>query len=89
MRLCVHCVLRETNKTDIMAKDTYFPKLQDIANAKITLADIISPTPLMENMHLSGKYEANVFLKREDLSVKKKSDSKAADVYLLCRVNIR
>lgn len=52
-----------------MAKDTYFPKLQDIANAKITLADIISTTPLMENMHLSGKYEANVFLKREDLQI--------------------
>ena len=69
MRLCVHCVLRETNKTDIMAKDTYFPKLQDIANAKITLADIISPTPLMENMHLSGKYDASVFLKREDLQI--------------------
>ena len=47
----------------------YFPKLQDISNAKITLAEVVAPTPLMHNMHLSDAYDANIYLKREDLQI--------------------
>ncbi|MBO8428889.1 MAG: threonine ammonia-lyase [Bacteroidetes bacterium] len=47
----------------------YFPKLQDISKAKITLAGVALPTPLSQDMHLSGKYEADVLLKREDLQI--------------------
>lgn len=50
-----------------MAK--YFPKLQDISKAKITLAEVALPTPLSQDMHLSDKYGANVLLKREDLQI--------------------
>ncbi len=52
-----------------MTPEKYFPRLQDISNAKITLSEVASVTPLMENMHLSGLYGANVFLKREDLQI--------------------
>ncbi len=51
------------------ADTSYFPKLQDISNAKITLAEVAAPTPLIQNMHLSGVYDADVFLKREDLQI--------------------
>ncbi|MBQ8033655.1 MAG: pyridoxal-phosphate dependent enzyme, partial [Bacteroidales bacterium] len=47
----------------------YFPKLQDISKAKITMSEVVTPTPLMHNMHLSDAYGANVFLKREDLQI--------------------
>lgn len=52
-----------------MCESKYFPKLQDISNAKITLSEVITPTPLMHNMHLSDAYDANVYLKREDLQI--------------------
>lgn len=48
---------------------TYFPKLQDISKAKITLSDVVNNTPLMQDMHLCSVYEANVLLKREDLQI--------------------
>ncbi len=48
---------------------TYFPTLKDIESAEATLKEIISSTPLQRNRHLSNKYEANVFLKREDLQI--------------------
>ncbi len=47
----------------------YFPSLQDISKAKLTLSEILAPTPLMPNMHLSKEYGANVLLKREDLQI--------------------
>ena len=37
--------------------------------AEHTLNDILVPTPLMKNRNLSDKYEANIFLKREDLQM--------------------
>lgn len=52
-----------------MTNNTYFPSLQDVSKAKITLGEVITPTPLMHNMYLSGVYESNVFLKREDLQI--------------------
>ena len=47
----------------------YFPQLHDISQAKITLGEIISPTPMPENPYLSGKYNSNIYLKREDLQI--------------------
>ena len=45
----------------------YFPKLEDIKAAAITLKDVVAATPLMPNFNFSNQYEANIFLKREDL----------------------
>ncbi|MFI3321564.1 MAG: threonine ammonia-lyase [Rikenellaceae bacterium] len=47
----------------------YFPKLQDVAAAKHILNEIITTTPLLDNMYLSERYGANVLLKREDLQL--------------------
>lgn len=37
-------------------------------NAATALREVLSPTPLQRNDYLSAKYEANVYLKREDLT---------------------
>lgn len=47
----------------------YYPTLREISKAKLTLGEIISPTPLLENRELSSRYNAKVFLKREDLQI--------------------
>ncbi len=52
-----------------MQENRYFPKLHKISEARITLGEIISPTPLASNSYLGNKYQANVLLKREDLQV--------------------
>ena len=49
--------------------NSYFPDIKEISKARITLGEILSPTPLMENPTLSNKYEANISLKREDLQI--------------------
>ena len=49
--------------------DPYFPSLKDIMTAEHTLNAILVPTPLMKYSPLSDKYEANIFLSREDLHV--------------------
>ena len=43
--------------------------IECILNAAQRLRGIISPTPLMYNVNLSEQYQANVWLKREDLQV--------------------
>ena len=43
--------------------------VEDILNAAQRLRGIISPTPLMYNVNLSEQYQANIWLKREDLQV--------------------
>ena len=43
--------------------------IEDILNAAQRLRGIISPTPLMYNVNLSEQYQANIWLKREDLQV--------------------
>jgi threonine dehydratase len=45
----------------------YFPSLEAINRAKLTLNEILSTTPLTVNFNLSEQYGANVLLKREDL----------------------
>ncbi len=47
----------------------YYPTLREISKAKLTLGEIISPTPLLENRELISRYNAKVFLKREDLQI--------------------
>lgn len=44
-------------------------QLQNVYDAQKKLSRIISPTPLQKNINLSDHYEANVFLKREDLQI--------------------
>lgn len=50
-------------------KKSYFPHLQDITKAGITLKEIIFHTPLQKNPDLSEEFRANIMLKREDLQV--------------------
>lgn len=47
----------------------YFPKLIDIKSAAAILESVAVKTPLILNQHLSEKYSAKVYLKREDLQV--------------------
>lgn len=47
----------------------YLPTLEAINSAKLTINEVITATPLQENVNLSGKFNANVFLKREDLQI--------------------
>ncbi len=51
-----------------MAKG-YFPSLFDVNKAKLTLNEILSSTPLVENLNLSEQFGAHVMLKREDLQI--------------------
>ncbi len=48
---------------------SYFPSITDVAQAKHTLAAILSSTPLVKNLALSERYGANIILKREDLQI--------------------
>ena len=45
----------------------YFPSLEAVQRATLTLKDILSPTPLMKSFRLSQQIDAEIFLKREDL----------------------
>ncbi|HKL33866.1 MAG TPA: threonine ammonia-lyase [Tangfeifania sp.] len=49
------------------AEKKYFPKLEDITKAKITLNKVATHTLLEKNRNLSEEFESNIFLKREDL----------------------
>ncbi len=43
--------------------------LESVYDAKNRLKEVVIHTPLFHNMNLSDKYEANIYLKREDLQV--------------------
>ena len=43
--------------------------LESVYEAKNRLKEVVIHTPLFHNMNLSDKYEANIYLKREDLQV--------------------
>lgn len=45
----------------------WFPSLEAINNARIGLNNVLTPTPLIKSITLSAQYEANIYLKREDL----------------------
>ncbi|MFA9388402.1 MAG: threonine ammonia-lyase [Prolixibacteraceae bacterium] len=49
--------------------DNYFPSLEAINRAKLTINEVLSSTPLTENLNLSEEFGAKVFLKREDLQM--------------------
>ena len=49
--------------------ENYFPKLQDITRAQINIKEVSVHTPLQYNLNLSEEFDANIFLKREDLQV--------------------
>ncbi|WP_174800637.1 threonine ammonia-lyase [Martelella limonii] len=40
----------------------------NVIAAKTALRDLCDPTPLQRNVHLSAKFDADIYLKREDLS---------------------
>lgn len=46
-----------------------FPSLESIYDAAECLRGVAYHTPLMENLILSERYQANIFLKREDLQI--------------------
>ncbi|AZQ58346.1 threonine ammonia-lyase [Maribacter sp. MJ134] len=45
----------------------YFPKIEDIEKAALTIRQVTEVTPLMRSIRLSKLFSANIFLKREDL----------------------
>lgn len=45
------------------------PSLADFQNARVKLSNVISHTPLNESFNLSNKFQAKIYLKREDLQV--------------------
>ncbi|TLF44711.1 threonine ammonia-lyase IlvA [Maribacter aurantiacus] len=45
----------------------YFPKVEDIQQAALTIRQVSEVTPLTPSIRLSKQFGANVFLKREDL----------------------
>ena len=47
----------------------YYPRVEDVLAAKLTINSIIESTPLQRNLNLSDEFNANVFLKREDLQI--------------------
>ena len=52
-----------------METKKYFPTVEAIENASRVLDEIIEPTPFMRNSNLSDLYDADVYLKREDLQI--------------------
>lgn len=52
-----------------MSEKIYFPTTEDIRNAAAVLSEIITPTPFMRNNDLSDQYDADIYLKREDLQI--------------------
>ena len=47
----------------------YFPSIEAIDKASEVLEEILEPTPFKKNDNLSDTYQANVYLKREDLQM--------------------
>ncbi len=52
-----------------MSTKTYFPTVEAIEQASGVLEEILEPTPFQKNQNLSDVYEANIYLKREDLQM--------------------
>jgi threonine dehydratase len=47
----------------------YYPKLDDVKKAALILNGIAAKTPSIFNQHLSEKFDAKIYLKREDLQI--------------------
>ena len=52
-----------------MDTNKYFPTVEAIEKASGVLEEILEPTPFQKNNNLSDIYEANIYLKREDLQM--------------------
>ena len=52
-----------------MSETKYIPTTRDIDKAAEVLSEILGPTPFKKNNNLSDMYEADVYLKREDLQM--------------------
>ena len=52
-----------------MEQTKYFPTVEAIEKASGVLEEILTPTPFQKNNNLSDIYEAEVYLKREDLQM--------------------
>ena len=52
-----------------MEQTKYFPTVEAIEKASGVLEEILTPTPFQKNNNLSDIYDAEVFLKREDLQM--------------------
>ena len=52
-----------------MNNTKYFPAVEDIQKASGVLEEILDSTPLQKNPNLSDLYDAQVYLKREDLQM--------------------
>ena len=52
-----------------MEHTKYFPTVEAIEKASGVLEEILTPTPFQKNTNLSDIYEAEVYLKREDLQM--------------------
>jgi threonine dehydratase len=46
----------------------YFPSINAINSASLLIGGLFHPTPLIKHVALSAKYDANIFLKREDMT---------------------
>jgi len=52
-----------------MGTKKYFPTIENIDKASEVLSEILDPTPFQRNANLSSIYDADIFLKREDLQI--------------------
>ena len=52
-----------------MSDIKYFPSIEAIDKAAEVLSEILEPTPFQRNANLSDIYDAEVYLKREDLQM--------------------
>ena len=52
-----------------MSETKYFPTVEAIEKASQVLDEILEPTPFQRNANLSDIYEAEIYLKREDLQM--------------------
>ena len=52
-----------------MSETKYFPTTEAIDHAATVLSEILDPTPFQKNNNLSDIYDAEIYLKREDLQI--------------------
>ena len=52
-----------------MSTSAYYPAVEEIIKASKVLEEILEPTPFKKNNNLSEMYDAQIFLKREDLQM--------------------
>ena len=61
-----------------MSTSAYYPAVEEIIKASKVLEEILEPTPFKKNDNLSEMYDAQIFLKREDLQMVRSYKSRGA-----------